>query len=134
MTDLPMIVRRNPLGYSPLSMDNVRMVPRPAVMCGRYTLAEIMWSVSQAAGVPILHMKSHSRSNEYVRARMVFYVIARDVTGTSYPGIGRACGGRDHSTVMHGIASLAERRAEFEPVIQAALAILRQRKIDEAWQ
>jgi chromosomal replication initiator protein len=40
--------------------------------------------------------------------------IAREMTNFSYPALGRVFGGRDHSTVMHGIARADEDTAIWE--------------------
>lgn len=44
---------------------------------------------------------SPSRERREVYARQSAMFIARRLTGTSYPEIGRRFGGRDHTTVLH---------------------------------
>ena len=46
---------------------------------------------------------SHRRAYYIVEARQVFYWLARKHTSFSLPQIGAFCGGRDHSTVLHGV-------------------------------
>jgi len=46
---------------------------------------------------------SHRRRHYIVEARQVFYWLARKHTSFSLPQIGAFCGGRDHTTVLHGV-------------------------------
>jgi chromosomal replication initiation ATPase DnaA len=45
---------------------------------------------------------ARDRHQHVVRARQELYAILR-AQGWSYPSIGRACGGRDHCTIMHAL-------------------------------
>jgi chromosomal replication initiator protein len=67
--------------------------------------------LKHAAAETALHVDvitSDSRVQEHVRARWAIVWVARSVRGTGYARIGRALGGRDHSSIAH-----AERRAIF---------------------
>lgn len=44
-----------------------------------------------------------SRLRPFVRARQVAMYLTRDLTMMSLPQIGRAFGGRDHTTVLHAV-------------------------------
>lgn len=46
---------------------------------------------------------SHRRSTEAVRARQTVMWLAKRLTRLTLPAIGRHLGGRDHTTVIHGI-------------------------------
>jgi hypothetical protein len=50
------------------------------------------------------------REAAMVRPRQVAMYLARELTGKSFLSIGRACGHRDHSTVLHGYNNIAMRR------------------------
>ena len=43
-----------------------------------------------------------------VTARQIGMYVHRELTDLSYPGIAREFGGRDHTTVMHGVAKISE--------------------------
>ncbi|HEX2026423.1 MAG TPA: chromosomal replication initiator protein DnaA [Nitriliruptorales bacterium] len=63
---------------------------------------------------------SPSRSRQLVTARQIAMYLIRELTDLSLPRIGRAFGGRDHTTVMHAVDKIGrlmqERRAIFDQV------------------
>lgn len=65
-------------------------------------LAEILRVVCNLYGVTKGDVLSSRRQKEIVDARHVYFWIARKFTTCSFPLIGRHCGNKDHSTVMHG--------------------------------
>jgi chromosomal replication initiation ATPase DnaA len=48
-----------------------------------------------------------SRKASVARIRMVAMYLCRELTGKSFPVIGRAIGDRDHTTIMHGHHTIA---------------------------
>ena len=67
----------------------------------RPPLRQIIAVVAKYHGVPQKVLKSSSRRQAAVYARAVVGYLARELSGTSYEQIGRALGGRDHTTIMH---------------------------------
>lgn len=65
-------------------------------------LREIIKAVCQIYGVSRADFISSRRDKTFCNARHVYFWVARKFTTCSYPVIGRYCGNRDHSTVMHG--------------------------------
>ncbi len=63
---------------------------------------------------------SPSRSRQLVTARQIAMYLIRELTDLSLPRIGKAFGGRDHTTVMHAVDKIArlmqERRAIYDQV------------------
>lgn len=59
-----------------------------------------------------------SRSRTVAGARSLAMYLARRLTGRSFQAIGAACGGRDHSTVMHGVRACRGRLAR-DPALAA---------------
>lgn len=53
-------------------------------------------------------MVSKSRSNEIARPRQIAMYLSKNMTDTSLDSIGAMLGGRDHSTVIHGIKKIEE--------------------------
>ncbi len=49
-----------------------------------------------------------NRQRKFVRARWALWYIAREFTRYSLPHLGRLTGGRDHTSVLHGVTSLPE--------------------------
>lgn len=64
------------------------------------TLGSILYQVNKFYGFDI---KGSSRATRHVAARRVFFQLARRLTGYSLTEIGKACGHRDHTTVMYNL-------------------------------
>ena len=56
------------------------------------------------------------RTRIYARPRQLAMGLARELTGDSFPEIGMAFGGRDHSTVMHACEKVVSLR-EQDPIL-----------------
>lgn len=67
-------------------------------------VAAIVAEVAEAFGVTVPALLERDR---VLRARFAAVWVARQATGASFAGLGRALGERDHSTTLH-----AHRRAE----------------------
>lgn len=67
------------------------------------TIREIADQVAQKHGVTVLEMRSIRRAPHLVDARYEAFWRCYRETDKSLPQIGAAFGGRDHTTVMHGI-------------------------------
>lgn len=64
---------------------------------------------------------SQRRDRQVIRPRQIAMWLARRLTPKSLPEIGRHIGGRDHSTVAHGIA-VVDRLMATSPTIRDAVA------------
>ena len=53
-------------------------------------------------------MHSPRRSRSVARPRQIAMYLAKSITSRSLPEIGRKFGGRDHTTVMHGVKRIEE--------------------------
>ena len=49
------------------------------------------------------HISHATRKREYLEPRQIFMWLMRNKTAMSLKDIGRVCGGRDHSTVIHAV-------------------------------
>lgn len=83
-------------------------------------LRDIVAVVARYFGVPQTQLKSKSRRRSIVTARAIAVFLARELAGEGYEQIGRALGGRDHTTIMHNYRKI-ERERSREPVIQEAI-------------
>jgi chromosomal replication initiation ATPase DnaA len=70
---------------------------------GPFAGKRIALAVAKAHGLKFLDMISHRRSAHLVRARQHAMWEMREHTKLSYPAIGAMLGGRDHTTVLHGV-------------------------------
>jgi chromosomal replication initiator protein len=75
------------------------------------TVRSIMEFVAAEAGVSITDLVSDRRARAISEPRQLVYWLARHLTTKSLPVIGLAIGGRDHTTVMHGLRVVERRRA-----------------------
>lgn len=64
------------------------------------SLVWIVNAVSAATGLLPIEIVAHRRNSASVQAREIVCYLARRLTVASYPKIGRALGGRDHTTIM----------------------------------
>ncbi len=73
----------------------------------RITIASIIRAVSSFYGIPEIDIKSDRRTRDTTHARYVAVWLARHLTTQSFTSIARAIGGRDHSTIIHGIQKMS---------------------------
>lgn len=65
------------------------------------TIENIQKTVADYYKIKVAEMYSQKRSRNLARPRQTAMALARDLTNSSFPEIGDAFGGRDHTTVMH---------------------------------
>jgi chromosomal replication initiator protein len=83
----------------------------PSVKPQRRTVRDIQQRTCEAFGVSLDQMLSTSRAAPVAWPRQVAMYLARELTDQTLPAIGRAFGGRNHTTVMHACRRTAERIA-----------------------
>ena len=59
--------------------------------------------VSEHFGISIADLKSSKRTAEIAIPRQIFMYLCRDMTSASLKVMGIVLGGKDHSTINHGI-------------------------------
>ena len=74
----------------------------------RLTMEEIQKRVAEHFKIRISDMSSARRSRAVARPRQVAMYLSKQLTSRSLPEIGRAFGGRDHTTVMHAVRKVEE--------------------------
>ncbi len=74
------------------------------------TIEQIQQAVCEQLDVPMSLLTGRTRKQEIVFARQTAMYLIRDLTGTSLKTIGNHFGGRDHTTVMHGINTIQSLR------------------------
>jgi chromosomal replication initiator protein len=75
------------------------------------TVREIQERTCEAFGVSMEDLLSTSRAHPHAWPRQVAMYLARELTDATLPAIGRAFGGRNHTTVLHAYRRTAERIA-----------------------
>jgi chromosomal replication initiator protein len=72
----------------------------------RVTIEEIQKAVVEHYSIRMADMTSARRSRAVARPRQMAMYLAKQLTPRSLPEIGKKFGGRDHTTVMHGIKKI----------------------------
>ncbi len=70
------------------------------------SVEDIQQKVAAHFNIRVADMHSPRRAREVARPRQVAMYLAKQLTQRSYPDIGRAFGGRDHTTVMHACTQI----------------------------
>ncbi len=86
-------------------------------------LTDFQWLMATARtlfGVTREEIKGHGRGRTVVMARQFVMHWARRRTGMSYPQIGRLLGGKDHTSVLHGVRAYVRKRAAMGRTIRQA--------------
>jgi chromosomal replication initiator protein len=74
----------------------------------KVTIEEIQRKVAEHYNVRLSDMIGPKRVRTIARPRQVAMYLAKQLTTRSLPEIGRRFGGRDHTTIMHGIRKVEE--------------------------
>ena len=93
---------------------------------GPVKIADIMDIVADVHDLSVDQLKSKRRTQDLARARQIAMHLAREMTGASLNQIGRAFGGRDHSTVAHACQKI-ESLAATDPAFRGAIRDLTDR-------
>jgi len=93
-------------------------------------MAEIKEVVARHNGLTVADLESPCRKKALAWPRQIAQYLCREMTPASYPEIGRAFGGRDHTTVLFSFRKLEAMRAASEQ-LESILEIYR-RDIHEA--
>ena len=78
----------------------------------KITVEEIQRKVSDHYNIRLSDMIGPKRLRTYARPRQVAMYLCKKMTSRSLPEIGRRFGGRDHTTVMHGVKRIEELKTQ----------------------
>ena len=76
----------------------------------RITIEDIQKRVAEHFNIRLADMHSARRARAVARPRQVAMYLAKQLTSSSLPEIGRKFGGRDHTTVMHAVKKVEQLR------------------------
>jgi chromosomal replication initiation ATPase DnaA len=96
-----------------VSMPPVETMPGPlhAGSLREVSLRRVIGVTARRHGLTPADLAGPSRSRQVAQARAMAMYVARRLTGKSLQAIGVAFGGRDHTTVLHGIRATELRRS-----------------------
>ncbi|MDY6483128.1 chromosomal replication initiator protein DnaA [Acinetobacter faecalis] len=99
---------------TPIDLEVVRESLKDVLAIRARTISteNIQRVVSEYFRIPLKEMIGPKRTRIYARPRQLAMGLARELTGDSFPEIGMAFGGRDHSTVMHACEKVQSLREE----------------------
>ena len=75
-------------------------------LAGQQRTGALMEAVARQCGLHADDLASDKRHPRLVLARQIAMYVCRRNLGLSYPELGRAFGGRDHSTVIHAVKKI----------------------------
>jgi chromosomal replication initiator protein len=84
----------------------------------------ILAATAEAFGISIADLEGPRRHQPLARARQIAMYIVREMTDLSLPKIGALFGGRDHTTVLHGINTVARLMTEDEVMFDRVNALM----------
>ncbi len=119
------VIANSQLMGTPITLDFAReaLSDMLAVQSKLVTVENIQKTVAEYYKIRLADLSSKDRSRSVARPRQVAMSLAKELTSKSYPEIGIAFGGRDHTTVMHAMRKVAELR-ESDPAVREDHAIL----------
>jgi len=74
------------------------------------TIENIQKTVAEYYKIRLADLSSKSRSRSVARPRQLAMALSKELTSKSLPEIGKAFGGRDHTTVLHACRKIEELR------------------------
>lgn len=94
----------------PITMDMTRDVLQDLIRANdrKVTIDEIQRTVADYYNVRLSELLSQRRARIIARPRQVAMYLSKQMTSRSLPDIGRRFGGRDHTTVMHGVRKIED--------------------------
>jgi chromosomal replication initiator protein len=99
------------------------------------TVEEIQAATCERLGISPETLSSPDRTARVAWARQVAMYLARELTDATLPAIGRAFGGRNHTTVLHACRRTTERiarDAEAHELVRSLTAALQQPHVDRS--
>lgn len=82
------------------------------------TIDDIQSRVCAHYGIKLQDLRGESRTRVLARPRQIAMYLCKTLTTKSLPDIGRAFGGRDHTTVLHAVRKVEELMRHEQPFAQ----------------
>jgi chromosomal replication initiator protein len=90
------------------------------------TPSQVIETVAKFYNISVAEMVSSARNKELVQPRQVAMYLIRQETDASLPEIGNLLGGRDHTTVLHGIERIKDRLETEEQLRREIMSVREQ--------
>ncbi len=112
------------LGEGPLTDDVLAEILPKEETIPRLTVDLVKDEVARRYNVSLDDMEGPSRKREVTQARQIAIYLARELTQSSFPALGRAFGGRDHTTTMHSYQKVQELMRQM-PLLRGEIEAIR---------
>ena len=89
------------------------------------TLEDVQEVVANRFNVKISELKSKRRTKALVHPRQIAMFLARELTDSSFPEIGREFGGKDHTTIIHACRQI-EKALEQDATLRTTIESLKE--------
>jgi chromosomal replication initiator protein len=96
----------------------------PAAATAPVSPGRVLAATAEAFGLTIADLEGPRRHQPLARARQIAMYIVREMTDLSLPKIGVIFGGRDHTTVLHGINTVGRLMTEDEVLFDRVTALM----------
>ncbi len=113
---------------SALTVEEVQTLLGAALRTGperRITVDEIQKTVAEHFNLKQADLLSERRTRAIARPRQIAMYLCKQHTTRSYPDIGRRFGGRDHTTVLHGVRKIEELMPKDDQIARDVEALTR---------
>ncbi|GIV83407.1 MAG: chromosomal replication initiator protein DnaA [Candidatus Roseilinea sp.] len=90
------------------------------------TPSQVIETVARFYNISVADMVSPSRSKELVQPRQIAMYLIRQETDASLPEIGSLLGGRDHTTILHGVERIKDRLETEEQLRRDVMSVREQ--------
>jgi chromosomal replication initiator protein len=92
----------------------------------RLSVEEIQRAVADHFGIKLSDLLSPRRARAVARPRQIAMFLSKELTDKSLPEIGRKFGGRDHTTIMHGVKRVTQLSKD-DPGVREDVEVLHRR-------
>lgn len=109
---LKRVIANSQLMGEPVTLDFAKraIADLVAVQARVVTVENIQKTVAEYYNIRLADLSAKTRSRSIARPRQMAMALSKELTTRSLPEIGRAFGGRDHTTVLHGVRKITELR------------------------
>jgi len=106
------VIANSQLMGEPITIEFARraLADLVAVQARVVTIENIQKTVAEYYKIRLADLSAKTRSRSIARPRQIAMALAKELTTRSLPEIGKAFGGRDHTTVLHAVRKVAELR------------------------
>lgn len=92
----------------PMTVDVIRNIINFSGAGSNLTIDKIIETTASYFSIESSDIKGQNRSKEISQARQIAVYLSRDMTGSSFPTIGVAFGGRKHTTILYSFEKMKE--------------------------